>query len=48
LPFDAAQSSRAPQGGFQPTGGARGGLCTQPNTIDEAFAPYDDGEIVFR
>jgi hypothetical protein len=29
-------------------GGARGGLYMQPNTIDEAFAPYDDAEIVFR
>jgi hypothetical protein len=28
--------------------GARGGLYMQPNTIDEAFAPYDDAEIVFR
>jgi len=28
--------------------GARGGLYMQPNTIDEAFAPYDDTEIVFR
>ena len=28
--------------------GARGGLYMQPNTIDEAFAPYDDSEIVFR
>src|ERR1700692_2452609 len=28
--------------------GARGGLYMQPNTIDEAFPPYDDTEIVFR
>jgi hypothetical protein len=28
--------------------GARGGLYMQPNTIDEAFSPYDDTEIVFR
>jgi hypothetical protein len=28
--------------------GARGGLYMQPNTIDEAFRPYDDTEIVFR
>jgi hypothetical protein len=28
--------------------GARGGLYMQPNTIDEAFKPYDDAEIVFR
>ena len=28
--------------------GARGGIYMQPNTIDEAFAPYDDTEIVFR
>ena len=28
--------------------GARGGLYMQPNTIDEAFAPYDDAEIVLR
>jgi hypothetical protein len=28
--------------------GARGGLYMQPNTIDEAFTPYDDVEIVFR
>lgn len=28
--------------------GARGGLYMQPNTIDEAFAPYDDADIVFR
>ena len=28
--------------------GARGGLYMQPNAIDEAFAPYDDAEIVFR
>jgi hypothetical protein len=28
--------------------GARGGLYMQPNTIDEAFAPYGDAEIVFR
>jgi hypothetical protein len=27
---------------------ARGGLYMQPNTIDEAFTPYDDTEIVFR
>jgi hypothetical protein len=25
-----------------------GGLYMQPNTIDEAFTPYDDTEIVFR
>lgn len=28
--------------------GARGGLYMQPNTIDEAFTPYSDTEIVFR
>jgi hypothetical protein len=28
--------------------GARGGLYMQPNTIDEAFTPYDDTEIVCR
>jgi Protein of unknown function (DUF2384) len=28
--------------------GARGGLYMQPNIIDEAFAPYDAAEIVFR
>src|ERR1700704_6478732 len=28
--------------------GARGGLYMQPNTIDEAFTPYEDTEIVFR
>ena len=28
--------------------GARGGLYMQPNSIDEAFTPYDDTEIVFR
>jgi hypothetical protein len=28
--------------------GARGGLYIQPNSIDEAFTPYDDTEIVFR
>jgi hypothetical protein len=28
--------------------GARGRLYMQPNAIDEAFAPYDDTEIVFR
>jgi hypothetical protein len=28
--------------------GARGGFYMQPNTIDEAFIPYDDTEIVFR
>jgi hypothetical protein len=28
--------------------GARGGVYMQPNTIDEAFKPYDDTEIVFR
>lgn len=28
--------------------GARGGVYMQPNSIDEAFAPYDDSEIVFR
>jgi len=26
----------------------RGGIYMQPNTIDEAFTPYDDTEIVFR
>jgi hypothetical protein len=26
---------------------ARGGAYMQPNIIDEAFAPYDDSEIVF-
>jgi Protein of unknown function (DUF2384) len=29
-------------------GGARGGVYMQPNSIDEAFTPYDDTEIVFR
>jgi hypothetical protein len=28
--------------------GARGGLYMQPNTLDEAFTPYSDTEIVFR
>jgi hypothetical protein len=28
--------------------GARGGFYMQSNTIDEAFIPYDDTEIVFR
>jgi hypothetical protein len=28
--------------------GARGGLYMPPNSLDEAFAPYDDTEIVFR
>ena len=28
--------------------GARGGFYMQPNTIDEAFMPYSDTEIVFR
>jgi hypothetical protein len=28
--------------------GARGGLYMQPNSIDEAFTPYEDTEIVFR
>jgi len=28
--------------------GARGGQYMQPNTIDEAFTPYNDTEIVFR
>jgi hypothetical protein len=28
--------------------GARGGVYMQPNSIDEAFTPYDDSEIVFR
>ncbi len=28
--------------------GSRGGLYMQPNTLDEAFTPYDDAEIVFR
>jgi hypothetical protein len=28
--------------------GARGGLYMQPNSLDEAFTPYDDAEIVFR
>ena len=28
--------------------GARGGLYMQPNSLDEAFTPYDDSEIVFR
>jgi Protein of unknown function (DUF2384) len=28
--------------------GARGGIYMQPNSIDEAFTPYDDAEIVFR
>ena len=30
------------------TFGARGGVYMQPNTIDEAFTPYDDTDIVFR
>jgi hypothetical protein len=28
--------------------GARGGLYMPPNSIDQAFTPYDDSEIVFR
>jgi Protein of unknown function (DUF2384) len=28
--------------------GARGGLYMQPNTVDEAFTPYSDTEILFR
>ena len=28
--------------------GARGGFYMQPNSIDEAFTPYDDSEIAFR
>jgi Protein of unknown function (DUF2384) len=28
--------------------GARGGIYMQPDSIDEAFTPYDDAEIVFR
>ncbi|SEI20456.1 antitoxin Xre/MbcA/ParS toxin-binding domain-containing protein [Tardiphaga sp. OK245] len=28
--------------------GAHGGLYMQPNTIDEAFTPYDDTEIALR
>src|SRR3954468_8299811 len=28
--------------------GARGGIYMQPNSVDEAFTPYDDSEIVFR
>src|SRR4051812_20566687 len=28
--------------------GARGGIYMQPNSIDEAFTPYDDTELVFR
>ncbi|TAV44974.1 MbcA/ParS/Xre antitoxin family protein [Rhizobium leguminosarum] len=28
--------------------GARGGLYMQPNTLDEAFSPYEDTDIVFR
>ena len=28
--------------------GARGGLYMQPNRLDEAFAPYEDADIVFR
>ncbi len=27
---------------------AQGGLYMRPNRLDEAFAPYDDAEIVFR
>ncbi|MEK1850493.1 MAG: antitoxin Xre/MbcA/ParS toxin-binding domain-containing protein [Phyllobacterium sp.] len=27
---------------------ARGGIYMQPNTLDEAFTPYDDEDIVFR
>ena len=27
---------------------ARGGLYMPPNTLDAAFTPYDDSEIVFR
>ncbi|NKK58484.1 DUF2384 domain-containing protein [Rhizobium leguminosarum bv. viciae] len=28
--------------------GARGGLYMQANTLDEAFTPYEDADIVFR
>jgi hypothetical protein len=28
--------------------GARGGVYMAPNSIDEAFAPYDDADIVIR
>jgi len=28
--------------------GARGGIYMQPNSVDAAFTPYDDSEIVFR
>jgi hypothetical protein len=28
--------------------GARGGVYMQPNSVDDAFTPYDDTEIVFR
>jgi Protein of unknown function (DUF2384) len=28
--------------------GARGGLYMQPNSLDEAFTPYEDADIVFR
>jgi hypothetical protein len=28
--------------------GARGGLYMQPNSVDEAFTPYADEELVFR
>ncbi|MBP2448823.1 MbcA/ParS/Xre antitoxin family protein [Rhizobium leguminosarum] len=28
--------------------GARGGLYMQPNMLDDAFAPYEDADIVFR
>ena len=27
---------------------ARGGLSMEPNALDEAFAPYEEAEIVFR
>ncbi|APO75983.1 hypothetical protein AM571_CH03183 [Rhizobium etli 8C-3] len=27
---------------------ARGGIYMHPNTLDERFAPYEDGDIVFR
>lgn len=28
--------------------GARGGIYMQPNSIDEAFRPYEDADIIFR
>ena len=28
--------------------GARGGVYMAPNSLDAAFTPYDDSEIVFR